>query len=174
MVGHGAVQAARADIQIDLVLCVVGHHVHTQRLEFTQSIFFLCAGFEHANLLALQRRRAGVIERLLGHHTAGRVVVLVGEVYLFEPIFGDGHGTDDDVVFTRHQARNHAVPALFHKDALALDLLAQGVGDVHVKTGRLAFDLVGEGLVGGVDRDFQVFALGKSSGAQGAEGNRKQ
>ncbi|MCY1374896.1 hypothetical protein D9M69_622670 [compost metagenome] len=49
---------------------------------------------------------------------------------------------------------------MFDKDALALEFITQGLGHVDVKTGGFAgFGLVGERLVGRVDRDAQFRPL---------------
>ena len=74
--------------------------------------------------------------------------------------------------FLAFRPGDHAVPDLFHKFALALDLLAQGGGDVDIKTGGLAVGrLEGEGLVGWVDGDLEHGCFG-SWGGGGRCGSR--
>jgi hypothetical protein len=64
---------------------------------------------------------------------------------------------------------------LFDKHALAFDLLAQRSGNIHVKAGRFAVSgFEGERLVRWVNRDLEVFALGKGTGAQGGYGSSQQ
>ena len=145
----------------------VGDDFNTHGLELTHGVFLLGAAFEHANFFAFDGGGAGVLHVFLQDHAAGRVVVLVGEVNGFEAVGGDGHGADDHVVFFGLQAGDHAVPHLLYEYAFAFDLLAQGVGNVHVKAGGLAVrGFEGEGLVGGVNGHLEVFALGKRQGAQ--------
>jgi hypothetical protein len=64
---------------------------------------------------------------------------------------------------------------LFDKHAFAFDLFTQGIGNVHVKAGGFAVSgFESEGFVGWVNGHFEVFALSKSAGAQGANGSSKQ
>ena len=130
--------------------------------ELAQCIFFVRRSFQNTNLLAFEGRRAGVVQTLLHHHETGRVVVLVGEVDLFQAVFGDRHGADDDVVLLGHQTRDHAVPALLDKDTLAFDFLAQRVRDVDVKSRRFAISgLEGVGFIGRIDSDLEFLFLSK-------------
>jgi hypothetical protein len=98
----------------------------------------LRAALEHTDLLALERGTCRELDVVLDDDLAGRVVVLVGEVDLFQAVFGDRHRADDDVVFFGLQAGDHAVPDLFDEYALAFDLFADRVGNVDVKTGGFA------------------------------------
>ncbi|OIQ69775.1 hypothetical protein GALL_486200 [mine drainage metagenome] len=170
-VSHRAIEPAGLDVEVHLILRVIGHHFNAFGLELAQSVFLLRAGFQYANFLAFDGGRTIKLDVFLQDDLAGRVVVLVGEIDLFEALFGNRHGTDDDIVFLGQQTRNHAVPSLLDEHAFALDLLAQRIGNVNVKAGGLAFGgFVGKGFIGRVNGHFEVFALGKGRGAQGAHG----
>src|SRR5690606_39884841 len=54
LIGHGAIQTAGLDVQVHLVLRLVGHHVHACGLELAQGVLLLRAALEHAELLALR------------------------------------------------------------------------------------------------------------------------
>ena len=101
----------------------------------------------------------------------GLIVVLVGEIDLL----CRSSVTDMELMmtsyFARHQASDHAVPDLLHKHAFALDLFAQRLSDIHVKTGGFAIGcLEGEGFVGGVDGDLGSPCLGAKERRTGRPG----
>jgi hypothetical protein len=52
-VGHGAVQTAGLDVQIDLVLCIVRHHIHAFGFEFAQGVFSCVLAFSTPIFLPL-------------------------------------------------------------------------------------------------------------------------
>ena len=173
LVGHGTVEAAGLDVQIDLVLRLVGHHVHACGLEFAQGPLLLRAALEHADLHALERGRTVVLGALLHHDGAGGLVIAVGEVHHARALGGDRHGADDHVVLLGLQAGDDAVPLRLDEHALALDLRAQRVGNIHVEAHDLARGGLGlKGLVGGVQAHAQV--SGEGSASQGCDGQGKK
>ena len=162
LIGHRAIQTARLDIQIDLILCLIRHDRHTCGFELSHGPFLLRAALQHANALALERGWVGICRTFFHDNRARGLVIAIREVNHALALFRDGQGADDHIVFTRLQTGNHAVPDLLHKHAIALHFCADGIGNVYIKPRGLTIGrLIRKGLVGGVNGHLQIRGLGR-------------
>ena len=132
------VHPAGLEIQIGIVGVAVTYQLHILAKVVGQ-ILVVGGGNLYAHFLARQAFLAQLkITALGGHKLVGHQRIFAGKVHGALALFGNGHGGDNGIIFTRQQRRNNAVPVLGHQLALHLHLLTQGIGHVYVKALQLA------------------------------------
>ncbi|CUY35912.1 Uncharacterised protein [Serratia marcescens] len=171
------VEPTGRQIEVNLVLILIRHHVHARRRPMGFGVNLLNRSLQHAHVFA--RQRFGVRQQAaagLGDQAVRHLIDGVGEGDRLTPLFGHVHRRVDGVELARLQRRDQAVERGFHPAALQLRGGAHRVAQFDVEPFQFAAG--GFGFERRIQR-FQaeaqaVFRRQRSAGGQQASGGEQR
>ena len=159
-------------VGVVLVLGLVRLDLGAELGQVRAGVGFLQRALQHADLFTLEGfRRVAEVGVLAGDHRGGAEEQAVGEVDLFFPRRGHGHGGHDRVELARAQGGDHAVEFVMHPGAFDFELGADRVAQLDIEALQAAIG--GDGLEGWVFGEYAEADFFPVLGVGGAGAQRQ-